>query len=168
MFKIRLGGITFKCREMDEFDLLGVEMYPPIFIVNADYKKNPIQKIIDEQEENAIDRELEEKKLKEYKRHIVSRCIIKKSRKLKDRSFLNLLENMTFLDQMYLEISIRSIKNACSISRKKAEQIYYLYKGKNYAREYFGDKLSKIEEFSFNGAIHNIGTRAERRQVRAK
>ena len=164
-FKLKTPNMVICYRAMTEFDLLGVDGYVPVFYVEKDM--SPVSSLIEEQ-----NKEIEEQDNFKFKQHIVKSCVTRvksRSKKFSSKLMIRLFDDKNFVDMLFGLIVGRTVKRAFKISRNKAISIYELYKGGNYAREYFSAQLSKIEEYSFNALVHNTGVHEEiRRQKEAQ
>ena len=164
-YKLKTPNMVIHYRAMTEVDLLGADSYAPIFLIEKEC--SPIGSLIEEHE-----KENEEQDNFAFKKHIVKCCVTRvksRSKKFTSKDIAENLEDENIVNMLFPFILARSIKRVFKVSRKKAISIYELYKGSNYAREYFEIPLSKIEEYSFNALVHNAGVQEEiRRQKEAQ
>ena len=162
-FKLQTASMIIWYRKMDEFDLLAVDGYIPIFDVSLE--QSIVSDIINRQDRG------EEQDYTEFKRSIVHRCVIdiKPRKGLDKEAVLTLIDGDVFLNSLYRLILLKSVDpcNFQKINRKQAISIYANYKGMNYAREFFGKgKLNKVEEYGFNCLIRSVGRQEENRQAK--
>ena len=177
--KIKIGGVCYWIRPINEFDLLGLDSYIPIFPIDREHETNWLYKAIDRQNER-IAKENEDANLI-FLKHIVYRCTkkIKPSLwlRMKSKAWRNqkkalidiLMKDERCLNMLYQYIhSISFDKVTQKVNQTTAESIYATYKGMNYADQFFADsKLNSLEKYAFNRMIHNAGVTAENRRLKA-
>ena len=176
---LKYKGIRIEIRSINELDLLGFDSYIPVFEIDREHEENWINKAIDIQNEK-IAREANINANKEFHSHIIDRCLIGCKLSLLRRVIFSIVcKGQSALDDIKRSDTWRTVilSEIYSISKtienhkiktSTAESIYYLYKGMNYADEYFKDTyLTAIEKYAFNRVIHNAGVTADNRRIKA-
>lgn len=178
--KIKICGVNYWIRPLNEFDFLGASSIIPIFDIDREHETNWLNKQIDERNERMAKKE--NKDNESFLKHIVHRCTVKIEPSLWTRAIVEawrsskeemqgcVMDDVRILYILYCEIKEISYNISVDqkVNQQTAENIYSLYKGMNYADEYFQDtKLNALEKYSFNRVIHNAGVTAENRRVKA-